>query len=39
MVVEKCKASETLDAILNSIKTEGRNGTFGNYTVVSHWGR
>ena len=33
MVVEKHKASETRDAILNSIKTEGRNGTFGNYTV------
>lgn len=33
MVVEKHKPSEILDAILNSIKTEGRNGTFGNYTV------
>ena len=33
MVVEKHKASETLDAILNSIKTEGRNGTFGNYIM------
>ena len=39
MVVEKRKASETLDAILNSIKTEGRNRTFGNYTMDAGTGK